>query len=65
MITLDEALSLDRKAIIDLHKEYGNTALVSLLGMLNFDKLFVKAQGTKVWDSEGNEYLDFLGVTGR
>lgn len=64
MITLDEALSLDRKAIIDLHKEYGNTALVSLLGMLNFDKLFVKAQGTKVWDSEGNEYLDFLGGYG-
>ncbi|MDD2430709.1 MAG: aspartate aminotransferase family protein [Firmicutes bacterium] len=64
MITLDEALNLDRKSIIDLHREYGNTALVSLLGMLNFDKLFVKAEGVKVWDSDGNLYLDFLGGYG-
>lgn len=64
LISLDEALKLDRKSIIDLHREYGNSGLVSLLGMLNFDKLFVKAEGVQVWDSEGNMYLDFLGGYG-
>ncbi len=64
LITIEEALKLDRKSIIDLHREYGNTAFASLLGMLNFDKLFVRAEGVKVWDSEGNEYLDFLGGYG-
>ncbi len=64
MITLDDALKLDRRSIIDLHREYGNSGFVSMLGMLNFDKLFVKAEGVQVWDSDGNEYLDFLGGYG-
>lgn len=35
-----------------------------MLGLLNFDKQFIRAEGIKVWDSEGNQYLDFLGAYG-
>ena len=26
-------------------------------------KVFVKGQGSYVWDSEGNKYLDFVGAS--
>jgi putrescine aminotransferase len=35
-----------------------------MLGLLDFDKQFVKAEGVCVWDSKGNKYLDFLGAYG-
>ncbi|NLL17544.1 MAG: aspartate aminotransferase family protein [Clostridia bacterium] len=35
-----------------------------MMGLLDFDKQFVKAKGVEVWDSEGNVYLDFLGAYG-
>lgn len=35
-----------------------------MFGLLNFDKQFTRAEGIKVWDSEGNLYLDFLGAYG-
>lgn len=61
---LDDALSLSRNDVRNLHKEYGNSGLSSMLGLLDFDKHFVKALGVKVWDSDGKEYLDFLGGYG-
>jgi putrescine aminotransferase len=47
-----------------LHLNYLNDGLVKLLGFLKFDRSFVRAGGTKVWDSEGLEYLDFLAGYG-
>lgn len=35
-----------------------------MLGLLDLDKLYVRAEGVYVWDSEGNRYLDFLGGFG-
>lgn len=35
-----------------------------MLSLLDFNKQFVRAEGIKVWDSEGNVYLDFLGAYG-
>lgn len=64
LLSLDDALSLSRNDIRHLHKEYGNSGLASLMGLLDFDKHFVKAAGIKVWDSDGKEYLDFLGGYG-
>lgn len=64
LLSVDDALHLDRKDIRELYKEYINPGLVQMLSLLNFDKQFVKAEGTKVWDSEGNVYLDFLGGYG-
>ncbi|TYO95191.1 aspartate aminotransferase family protein [Desulfallas thermosapovorans] len=64
IISVSRAQSLQREEIRTLHKNYGNASLVTMLGMLNFDRQFVRAQGTKLWDSEGHDYLDFLGGYG-
>ncbi|SNX54320.1 aspartate aminotransferase family protein [Thermoanaerobacterium sp. RBIITD] len=63
-ITCDDALKLNRNQVRENYKEYINANFVSMLSMLQFDKLFVKAKGVSVWDSDGNEYLDFLGGYG-
>ena len=63
-LTVEEALKLTRGQMIEAHKQYGNGGLVGMMGLLNFDKQFVRAQGMRVWDDAGNEYLDFLGGYG-
>ena len=64
IIPLKDAMTLQRDEVMALHKNYGNTGLVTLMGLVNYDRLFVKAEGTRVWDSEGHEFLDFLGAYG-
>ncbi|GAW91345.1 PLP-dependent aminotransferase [Calderihabitans maritimus] len=64
LISLDEALNLDRKTVRAYYKDYVNPGLATLMSLLDFDKSFVKAEGVRVWDREGNEYLDFLGGYG-
>ena len=64
LFKLDDALKLTRSDVIELHKEYLNASLASLMSLINFTKQFVKAEGVRVWDSEGREYLDFLGGYG-
>jgi len=63
-ISVDAALDLDRSSIRAYYKEYINPGLVTLLGLLDADKRFVRASGVSIWDEEGNEYLDFLGAYG-
>lgn len=64
LFSLQEALQLDRKDISDIYKQYANPGLATMMGLINFNKKFVKARGVSVWDDEGNEYLDFLGGYG-
>jgi putrescine aminotransferase len=64
LVSLEEALRADREKTREWHREYANTSLVSLLSLLDFDKRYVKAEGVKVWDVAGREYLDFLGGYG-
>ncbi|MGB9887115.1 MAG: aspartate aminotransferase family protein [Moorellales bacterium] len=64
MLTLDEALQMDRAGISRLYKEHVNPGLATILGLLDFDKRFVRAQGPYLWDGEGNRYLDCLGAYG-
>ncbi|HLO01599.1 MAG TPA: aminotransferase class III-fold pyridoxal phosphate-dependent enzyme [Symbiobacteriaceae bacterium] len=45
-------------------KQYVNPALGELLGALNLDKRFVRGEGTRLWDEEGREYLDFIAAYG-
>jgi len=63
-LTIDDALSLKREDVRQNYKEYINSSAVQLLSLLDFDKHFVKAEGTKVYDEAGNEYIDFLGGYG-
>ncbi|MBS3970165.1 MAG: aspartate aminotransferase family protein [Clostridia bacterium] len=64
IISIDEALELNRDAIKKIYNTNVNPALGNLLALLNFDKKYIKAQGTQVWDEKGNSYLDFLGGYG-
>jgi putrescine aminotransferase len=41
-----------------------NPAFVKLLGTLGFGRAFVRAKGTRLWDHEGREYIDFLAGFG-
>lgn len=64
LFSLDEAIKLTRPEVMELHREYLNASLVSMMSLINFTKQFVRAEGVRVWDSEGREYLDFLGGYG-
>ncbi|MEG6615307.1 aspartate aminotransferase family protein [Peptococcaceae bacterium 1198_IL3148] len=64
LISLEQAFNLNRQDVKDLHKKYINSSLATMLGLINFDAQFVKAEGVSVWDSDGRQYYDFLGGYG-
>ncbi|MGB9793401.1 MAG: aspartate aminotransferase family protein, partial [Thermacetogeniaceae bacterium] len=64
LIDLEDAINLSKREVRSLYKSYVNPGYVTLLGMLDFDKKFVRAEGVSVWDEDGIEYLDFLGGFG-
>jgi putrescine aminotransferase len=41
-----------------------NPAFVKLLGAFGYGRVFTKARGTTLWDSDGREYLDCLSAFG-
>lgn len=61
---IDQALSLKKGEVSKLYKEHLNPGFAKMLSLLNFDREYLKASGTKIWDAEGNEYIDFLGGYG-
>lgn len=63
-LELGEVMNLSREQNRENHRRFINPELVNLMGLLNFDKFFVAAEGISIWDNEGNEYLDFLGGYG-
>lgn len=64
IITLEEALESSREKVVDRYKRHVNPELASLLAMLGYDRKFCKAEGMKIYDETGKEYLDFLGGYG-
>jgi putrescine aminotransferase len=41
-----------------------NAAFVKVLGAFGSGRVWVRAKGTRLWDAEGREYLDFLAASG-
>jgi putrescine aminotransferase len=41
-----------------------NPGLVKLLGAIGSGRIYTRALGTKLWDSDGNEYLDAVAALG-
>ncbi|MFA4885515.1 MAG: aminotransferase class III-fold pyridoxal phosphate-dependent enzyme, partial [Desulfotomaculaceae bacterium] len=64
LLSLTDAIKQSRGQVMENHKTYLNAGLAMMLGLLKFDKKFVRAEGVHVWDSEGKQYLDFLGAYG-
>lgn len=63
-LTVDDALLLKRDSVRENYRDYISSSVVQLMGLLDFDKHFVKAEGTKVYDEDGKEYIDCLGGYG-
>ena len=64
MLSVEDALSFSRKELRETYKNYVNPSWASLYALLDMDVNFVKAEGCRVWDEGGNEYLDFVGGFG-
>lgn len=64
LIDIDSALRLSASESIENHRTYGNAGLTGLLCMLGLDRKFVRAEGSYVWDDQGNRFLDFLSGYG-
>jgi len=64
LITLEDGLKLKRQDVKELFRRYMNPSLATMMGLLGFDRRFVRAEGVRVWDEDGEEYLDFLGGYG-
>jgi len=47
-----------------LHKSYINPSLTRVLGIIGFNKKYVRGKGAYLWDIEGNRYLDLLAAYG-
>ena len=61
LITLEEALCLDQRQNVVYHRRHLNARLTALLELIKANKPLVRASGSYFWDSDGNQYLDFLG----
>ena len=64
LLTIDDVLNFSQQDVRELYKDSVNPGLAQMMGLMNFDKRFVKASGMRVWDEDGNSYLDFLGAYG-
>jgi len=64
LIGVEAALKLNGKEIKQLYGDYINPGKANMVSLAGFDKHYVRALGVRVWDAEGNEYIDFLGSYG-
>lgn len=64
LLSVDDALRFTRKELKETYKNFVNPSWAALYALLDMDVNFVKAEGCRVWDEDGNEYLDFVGGFG-
>ncbi len=47
-----------------LHRRYINPSLARVQTIIGFDKIYVRGEGSYLWDADGNRYLDLLSGYG-
>jgi len=47
-----------------LHRQYINPSLARVQRIIGFDKVYVRGEGSYLWDADGNRYLDLLSGFG-
>ncbi len=57
---IKEIIESRRGENYELHDQYMNKTLSTVLKTIGFDKCYTRAEGAYLYDAEGNEYLDFL-----
>lgn len=60
VFTVDEAAELSLDDVLSLNREFVNEALVDVIAGYRLPRRFVRAEGIRLWDDKGDEYLDFL-----
>jgi putrescine aminotransferase len=63
-VTLEEALTSSRHQMIEWFSKHVNPQEARTFRLGDWDKRWVKAEGIRVFDDQGVEYLDFLGGYG-
>jgi putrescine aminotransferase len=64
LISLEEALQSRTREVREKFKTHLSASFANIQILLNFDRQFIRGEGTKLWDLDGNEYLDFVGGYG-
>ncbi len=64
IVSIEEAIAMSATEVEKNYRQNINPNFVTLLKLLGLNKKFIRAEGTKVWDDEGKEYIDFLGAYG-
>jgi putrescine aminotransferase len=64
LLSVEEALSLSRVEIRELHQRHLNQPLANEMALLDYDRRFVRASGAELWDENGARYLDLLSGYG-
>ena len=64
LLSVDDTIKLNRKQVLEAYKNYIHQGRATLSALIGIDTNFVKAEGCKVWDEDGKEYLDFVGGYG-
>ncbi len=54
----------ETRRAFERHRQYINPAWTRVLDLLGYGRLFVRAEGTRMWDAEGRAYVDFLAGCG-
>jgi len=60
ILSLEDVLSLNESRTAKLFASHVNPGLVRILKLFKVNRHIVKAEGIRVWDDNGTEYLDFL-----
>jgi ornithine--oxo-acid transaminase len=47
-----------------LHRQYINPSLARVQTIIGFDKIYIRGEGSYLWDADGNRYLDLLSGFG-
>lgn len=64
LVTLEEALASTRHQMVERFSKHVNPELAKSYRLGDWDKRWVKAEGIRVFDDQGAEYLDFVAGYG-
>lgn len=64
LLSVEEALAQTADEVTQRYRTYVNPGIVAQMQLVGFNKRFVRAQGTTVYDDRGEPYLDLLGAFG-
>lgn len=64
LVTLEEALASTRRQMVERFSRHVSPAEARVFKLLDSDKRYVRAEGIRVFDERGEEYLDFTACYG-